>query len=126
MVSDLCIFYILNVPFSIMAENENELRTLAQRMMKEKWDYKSQTKKYVRQVMGYHTQEHLMELLDDLNYKELKMIAGCGIPGDAWLYAYNKLKKMRQELDLYIAQGGQSASVTVEHDQNEEVIPNGP
>lgn len=96
-----------------MAESENELKQLAQRMMTEKWEYKSQTKKYVRQVMGYHKQEDLMKLLDDLNYKELKMIAGCGIPGDAWKYSYDLLHKKKMELDLFIEQGGQKATVTV-------------
>lgn len=99
-----------------MAENENELKELAQRMMGEKWDYKSATKKYVRQVMGYYTQEKLMMLLDGLNYKELKMIAGCGVPGDAWRYSIDLLRKKRDEIDLFISQSGQKASATIEHE----------
>lgn len=108
-----------------MAESGNELRDLAQRMMKEKWDYKSQTKKYVRQVMGYYDQTTLMKLLDDLNYKELKMIAGCGIPGDAWRYSLDLLRKKRDELDLLIEQHGQKATTTVELETLEEGNPDG-
>lgn len=100
-----------------MDEYENELKTLAHRMMTEKWDYKYQTKKYVRQVMGYMDQPALMKLLGGLNYRELKMIAGCGIPGDAWLYSVDLLKKKRMELDLLIEQSGQKATATVEHDE---------
>lgn len=96
-----------------MDESENELKTLAQRMMKEKWDYKSATKKYVRQVMGYYDQTKLMRLLDDLDYKELKMIAGCGIPGDAWRYSIDLLRKKRDEIDLFISQSGQKATAIV-------------
>jgi hypothetical protein len=102
-----------------MAENENELRNLAQRMMKEKWDYKSQTKKYIRQIMGYMDQNELMRLLDDLNYKELKMIAGCGIPGTAWLYSVDLLAKKKQEVELFIAQSGERATAIVEQDDDE-------
>lgn len=108
-----------------MAESDNELRNLAQRMMKEKWDYKSQTKKYVRQVMGYYDQTTLMRLLDDLNYKELKMIAGCGIPGDAWRYSLDLLRRKREELDLLIEQHGQKATMTVEHENEIEEGPDG-
>lgn len=108
-----------------MAELENELKTLAQRMISEKWEYKAQTKKYVRQIMGYHTQEKLMSLLDDLNYKELKMIAGCGIPGDAWRYSVDLLHKKKQEIELFIAQGGVKASATIEHETNKEGSRNG-
>lgn len=99
-----------------MAEMKNELRDLAQRMMKESWDYKSQTKKYVRQVMGMYEQEELMKLLDDLNYKELKMIAGCGIPGDAWRYAVDLLRAKKRQVDIFIEQDGQKATATVEHE----------
>jgi hypothetical protein len=108
-----------------MAELENELKTLAQRMMSEKWEYKAQTKKYVRQVMGYYTQEKIMEYLDGLNYKELKMITGCGVPGDAWRYAVDLLRKKKQEIELFITQSGQKATSTVELDQDEEDITNG-
>jgi len=108
-----------------MAESENELKTLAQRMMKEKWDYKSATKKYVRQVMGYYDQNKLMNLLDDLNYKELKMIAGCGIPGDAWRYSVDLLAKKRAEIELFIAQDGQKATMSVENENEAEDDPDG-
>ena len=108
-----------------MAEMENELRQFAQRMIKESWDYKSQTKKYVRQVMGVYDQEKLMRLLDDLNYKELKMIAGCGIPGTAWRYSVDLLAKKKHEVDLFIAQDGQNATATVEHEDLPEVDENG-
>lgn len=108
-----------------MAENDNELRDLAQRMMKEKWDYKSQTKKYVRQIMGYMDQEELMKKLEDLNYKELKMISGCGIPGTAWKYSYDLLAKKRQEVELFITQNGEKASAVVEHDDKQEESDNG-
>jgi hypothetical protein len=108
-----------------MDESENELRTLAQRMMKEKWDYKSATKKYVRQVMGYYDQTKLMKLLDDLNYKELKMIAGCGIPGDAWRYSVDLLAKKKAEVELFIAKGGATATTTVEHENEIEEDPDG-
>lgn len=108
-----------------MVESENELKQLAHRMMKEKWDYKSQTKKYVRQVMGYYDQVKLMQLLDELNYKELKMIAGCGIPGDAWRYSLDLLRRKREELDLLIEQHGQKATMTVEHDEPMEENPDG-
>jgi len=109
-----------------MPENENELKQLAHRMMTEKWDFKSQTKKYVRQVMGYYDQTTLMKLLDDLNYKELKMIAGCGIPGDAWRYSIDLLKKKRDEIDLIIEEHGKKASAVVEHDADPGVVINGP
>jgi hypothetical protein len=108
-----------------MAEMENELKTLAQRMILEKWEYKEQTKKYVRQVMGYYTQERLMKALEDLNYKELKMIAGCGIPGDAWRYSVDLLRKKKDEIDLFVAQGGVKASATIEHEPDEEENPDG-
>jgi len=108
-----------------MAETENELRQLAQRMMKESWDYKSQTKKYVRQVMGVYDQGKLMALLDDLNYKELKMIAGCGIPGSAWRYSVDLLEKKKRQVDLFIEQDGQNAKATVEHEDLPEVDKDG-
>lgn len=102
-----------------MAENENELKTLAQRMITEKWEYKEQTKKYVRQVMGYYTQDRLIKALDELNYKELKMISGCGIPGDAWRHSIDLLKKKKQEVELFIAKGGAKATAVVEHDDTD-------
>lgn len=108
-----------------MAELENELKTLAQRMMSEKWEYKAQTKKYVRQVMGYYTQEKIMESLDGLNYKELKMITGCGVPGDAWRYAVDLLRKKKQEIELFITQSGQKATSTVDLYPDEEEITYG-
>jgi hypothetical protein len=108
-----------------MAENTNELRDLAHRMMTEKWDYKSQTKKYVRQVMSYYDQVKLMQLLSELNYKELKMIAGCGIPGDAWRYSLDLLRQKREELDLLIEAHGQKATTTVDIDTSEEAETNG-
>ena len=108
-----------------MEKDRNELRDLARRMMTEKWDYKSQTKKYVVQVMKMYKQEELMQLLEDLNYKELKMIAGCGVPGDAWRVCYDLLRKKKSELDLFIEQGGQQAHASVEHEGPEEEIPNG-
>jgi hypothetical protein len=108
-----------------MAETSNELRDLAHRMMTEKWDYKSQTKKYVRQVMSYYDQVKLMQLLDELNYKELKMIAGCGIPGDAWRYSLDLLRRKREELDLLIEAHGQKATMTVEHENETEENPDG-
>ena len=103
-----------------MAEKENELKKLAQRMMTEKWDYKAATKKYVRQIMGYYTQEELMGYLDELNYKELRMIAGCGIPGDAWRYSTDLLRKKKQEVELFIAADGKQATATVEHEPDED------
>jgi len=108
-----------------MAELENELKTLANRMMTEKWEYKAQTKKYVRQVMGYYDQERLMHALDELNYKELKMIAGCGIPGDAWRYSVDLLSKKKKEIELFIAQDGQKAIAVVEPEDIEEEKPDG-
>lgn len=99
-----------------MAEIVEELKTLAHRMMQEKWDYKSQTKKYVRQVMGYYRQEELIAALEHLTYKELKMIAGCGIPGDAWRVSVDLLKRKREEIDLLIEQHGQQATATIEPD----------
>jgi hypothetical protein len=108
-----------------MAESGNELRDLAQRMMKEKWDYKSQTKKYVRQVMGYYDQTDLMIKLNELNYKELKMIAGCGVPGDAWRFTLDLLKKKRDEIDLLIEEHGKKATATVELDDIKEESSNG-
>lgn len=109
-----------------MAEIVEELKTLAHRMMQEKWDYKSQTKKYVRQVMGYYDQEKLMRLLDELNYKELKMIAGCGIPGSAWRYSVDLLDKKKKEVELFIEQGGAAATAIVEHDGEKEEAQDGP
>lgn len=100
-----------------MGKCGDELRDLAHRMMLEKWDYKTQTKKYVRQVMGYYRQEELMEGLTELNYKELKMISGCGIPGDAWKFSFDLLKKKRMEIDLLIEEHGKKASATIEHEQ---------
>jgi len=54
-----------------------------------------------------------MGLLDELNYKELQMIAGCGIPGDAHRYSVNLLHKKKLELELFIEQGGQKATAIV-------------
>ena len=109
-----------------MAEMENELKTLAQRMIAEKWEYKAETKKYVRQVMGYYTQEKLMKLLDELNYKELKMIAGCGVPGDAWRYSVDLLRKKKTEIELFISQDGQKATTVAELETCEEEPQDGP
>ncbi len=105
-----------------MVKKENELKILAQRMMTEKWHYKSQSKGYVCQVMKALDQTELMALLDELNYKELKMISGCGIPGDAWMYSVALLKKKREEIDLFIDQGGTKASASVEHDEEEAPV----
>lgn len=93
--------------------------------MMEKWDYKSQTKKYVRQVMGMYRQEELMEGLRELTYKELRMIAGCGIPGDAWLLSFDLLKQKRQEIDLLIEQHGLNAHAAVELNDEPEESDNG-
>ena len=102
--------------YSIMVEMENEFKLLAQRLMTEQWDVKRATMKYVRSVMHYYDQEKLMRLLDELNYKELKMIAGCGIPGDSWRYSVDLLDKKKKEIELFIAQDGQKATATVEHE----------
>jgi hypothetical protein len=103
-----------------MGKCGDELRELAHRMMHEKWDYKSQTKKYVRQVMGMYRQEELMEGLRELNYKELKMIAGCGVPGDAWRLSFDLLKEKRLEVELFIEKHGQQAKAIVEVNPDEE------
>jgi len=108
-----------------MSKCGDELRELAHRMMKEKWDYKTQTKKYVRQVMGYYRQEELMEGIKELNYKELKMISGCGIPGDAWRCGFDLLKQKRQEIELLIEEHGQKAKATVEIGEQPEESDNG-
>jgi len=76
-------------------------------------------------VMSYYDQVELMRLLDGLNYRELKMIAGCGIPGDAWRYSLDLLRKKRVELDLLIEAHGQKATMTVESDDIEGVDPDG-
>jgi len=108
-----------------MSKCGDELRDLAHRMMTEKWDFKSQTKKYVRQVMGFYTQVELMGGLKELTYKELRMISGCGIPGDAWKIGFDLLKVKKQEIDLIIEQHGKTAHATVEDDENEEAPDNG-
>lgn len=108
-----------------MGKCGDELRNLAHRMMHEKWDFKSQTKKYVRQVMGMYRQEELMEGLQELNYKELKMIAGCGIPGDAWRLSFDLLKQKRQEVDLFIEKHGQQATAIVEQEADQEAEGDG-
>ena len=103
--------------YGIMAETPNEFRELAQRMMKENWEVKRKTMQYVKQVLHYYDQKKLMEQLDGLNYKELQMISGCGVPGDAWRYACDLLHKKKQEIELFIAQDGGKASATVEHEK---------
>ena len=108
-----------------MGKCGDELKELAHRMMQEKWDYKTQTKKYVRQVMGFYRQEELMEGLTELNYKELKMISGCGIPGDAWKFSFDLLKQKRQEIELLIEEHGKKATATVEPDEEPEDQPDG-
>ncbi len=109
-----------------MAETPNEFKLLAQRLMTEKWEVKRKTMKYIKDVFTYYDQKKLMSLLDELNYKELKMIAGCGIPGDAWRYSVDLLHKKKMELELFIEQGGQKATVTFEPAENRGEDPDGP
>jgi len=66
-----------------------------------------------------------MKKLDELNLKELEMISGCGIPGDAWRYSIDLIKKKKLEVELFITQGGAKASATIEHELNEEESRNG-
>lgn len=101
-----------------MAETPNELKALAERLITEKWEMKRKTMEYVRYLLCSYDQKKLMNLLDELNYKELKVIAGCGIPGDAWRYSIDLLKKKREEIDLIIEEHGKKASAVVEHDDS--------
>jgi hypothetical protein len=103
-----------------MAERTNEFKELAQRMMHERWDVKRKTMEYVKQVLHYYDQTELMAHLEELNYKELKMISGCGVPGHAWIYTVALLAKKKAEIELFISQGGQKATANVELETLEE------
>ncbi len=109
-----------------MAERPNEFKELAQRMMHERWDVKRKTMDYVKQVLHYYDQTDLMNLLEELNYKELKMISGCGVPGHAWIHAVALLAKKKAEIELFISKYGQKAIATVDQNEPLETLDNGP
>lgn len=104
----------------------DELKRLAQRLLGEKWDYKKSTKPYVRDVMRYMDQDVLMRALDQLNLKELEQIQGCGVPGDAWRYCNDLIRKRKEEIDLIINKQGAEAIAQVEINDSTEIAKYGP
>lgn len=57
-------------------------------------------------------QEELIKELDTLNYKELRMAVGVGVPGDAQQFARDKLKVMRERARAATADSTNFAWIT--------------
>lgn len=90
------------------------LKEMAHRMATEQWDMKRDTKKYIHYIMCSAQCEELCSELDTLNLHELRMIQGCGVPGEAWEYCNALIKKRKQEVNALIAEQGRTAKMTVE------------
>jgi hypothetical protein len=97
-----------------MEESEYILKPLAQRIIKEPWCYKKQTKPYIHATMFQMDQERLMQELDVLTLKELKQIQGCGVPGAAWAHCNELIEKKKLEIELLIQEQGRKAFARVE------------
>lgn len=94
-------------------------------MLTEKWQYLQESKKYLKSVMLSMKQEDLVKDLSELNYNELKMAHGAGVPGDAWLYSFRRLKELRGKLNEYIEHTGTEAKFSVEVPTDEEADKDG-
>ncbi len=89
-------------------------------MMAEKEPYYRETKKYFNTVMRRMEQTELMEALKELNIHELKQCLSAGVPGDAMHAANILLKKLKEEIQIYIEKKGAEASATVEIESEQE------
>jgi D-mannonate dehydratase len=108
-----------------MEENEYILKPLAQRLIKEAWHYKKQTRPYVHTTMEQMDPQQLLQELDVLNLKELRQIQGCGVPGSAWTYCNELIRKRLDEIDIIIKKQGREAFAHVETEVPPEVEQNG-
>ena len=75
---------------------------------------KQDTKKYVKYLMCSAKPEDLMEELESLNLNELRMVQGCGVPGEAWTYCNELIRKRKKEVHALIMEQGAKASMSVE------------
>jgi hypothetical protein len=75
-----------------------DIKRMCERALGEEWRFKQETLKYIRSLMLSMKQEDLIIELDTLNYKELRMAVGVGVPGDAQQFARDKLKAMREKI----------------------------
>lgn len=108
-----------------MEEHEYILKPLAQRLMKEVWHYKKQTRPYVHTTMEQMDPQRLLQELDVLNLRELRQIQGCGVPGSAWTYCNELIQKRLAEIDIIIKKQGQEAFSHVGIEAPPEVEQNG-
>ena len=103
--------------FSIMAEIINPLKKKAAALVAEKPGYRKEARSYLRFWMMEQKQEDLIRWLHDLDYKELRMVISCGVPGDAMRVANDLLADMKKEIEEYLqqrsAQRTSSESVTI-------------
>jgi len=97
----------------------NIVKERAHRILTSDKMYREEEIKYLRSVLKGIDQEELIRHLETLNYPELKAVVSCGIPGHAQSHALIMLKKKRDALDAYVAEGGIEAKMETQVDNNE-------
>lgn len=95
-----------------MNPKHNPIKDQCIRTMTDGKAYKSQNRNYLASLMKATPQEELIEYLNDLDYYQLKVAVGCGIPGHAQPLSLIRLKKLRDEVDQYVRSKKEASEAT--------------
>lgn len=106
-----------------MKDVSNPIKRLAANAVATKRMYVKAELKYIGSVMKELSQEDLVECLETLNMKELKMVIGAGVPGHALFKAHELLREKKERMEMFIENEGTSATVEVETNEEEEEEP---
>lgn len=113
--------------YCIMPEIVNPLKKKAAALVAEKPGYRKEARSYLRFWMMEQRQEDLIRWLHDLDYKELRMVISCGVPGDAMRVANDLLARMKKDIEEYLkqrsAQRMPSESVTISVEEEDYAEP---
>ena len=98
----------------------NIVKERAQRILKSDRAYKRNEMDYLLSVMKQIPQEELITDLKTLEYRELKAVVSCGVPGHAHDVAIKLLREKKRALELFISEGGIEAIMTTEAEEPKE------
>lgn len=103
----------------IMTEKYNPIKERCTQTLRDDPAYRKENMNYLRSIMKPMDQEELIGYLRELNYKQLKIAVGSGVPGHAQAIALTLLKEKREALDAFIASDGASAEMETEVSEQE-------
>jgi len=111
--------FVLVMLCSIMVDLDNPVKRQARKAVETKPEYRQAELKYLKYIMQDLSQEALIECLQTLNIRELKMAIGAGVPGHAMYEANKLLSEKKHRMEMFIESDG--AVATVETELNEPV-----